>query len=71
LLGEVYASQGRTADAITQLKLALPGDRDGSYYYQLYRLYEKTGDHPAAAVALAKSEALRKQRDAKVRVSPP
>lgn len=71
LLGEVYASQGRTSEAITQLKLAMPGDHDGSYHYQLYRLYEKTGDHAAVAAALAEPEALRKQRDAKVHVSPP
>ena len=38
-------------------------DSDGVFHYQLYELYEKMGDHRAAAIALRESERLRKQEE--------
>ncbi|MBZ5513330.1 MAG: tetratricopeptide repeat protein [Acidobacteriia bacterium] len=64
LLGKVYAAQGRTAEAVAELKESLQGDSDGSYHYQLYQLYRKLGDHKAAAAALEQSENIRRQRQA-------
>ena len=67
LLSRVYAAQGRTADAISELKQSLSADNDGSYHYQLYLLYKKEGNREAAVAALHESEALRKSRLAKQR----
>jgi tetratricopeptide (TPR) repeat protein len=61
LIGKVNAAQGRTADAVAEMKLSLEADEDGSYHYQLYELYRKLGDQKSAAAALEKSEALRKK----------
>jgi lipopolysaccharide biosynthesis regulator YciM len=63
LLSRCYAAQGQLPQALAELKPALPEDRDGVYHYQLYQLYEKTGDHQAAAIALRDSEKLRKQEE--------
>jgi len=60
LLGKIYASQGRTPEAIKELQQALPDDHDGSLHYQIYTLYKKIGDESAAREALEQSEALRK-----------
>jgi len=60
LLGKIYASQGRTPEAIKELQQALPDDHDGSLHYQIYTLYKKIGDERAAREALEQSEALRK-----------
>ena len=59
LIGKIYAAQGRTSDAVTELKQSLPADEDGSYHYQLYELFRKLGDQKSAAAALVKSETLR------------
>ena len=67
LLGRVYADQGRTADAVSELKQSLSADNDGSYHYQLYLLYKKAGNREAAMAALHESEALRRSRLAKQR----
>lgn len=64
LLGKVYAAQGRTAEAVAELKGSLPADSDGSYHYQLYQLYKKLGDEKAAAAALKKSERIRRGKKA-------
>jgi len=60
LLGKVYAAQGRTAEAVAELKESLQGDSDGSYHYQLYQL----GDQKAAAAALEQSENIRREKQA-------
>jgi tetratricopeptide (TPR) repeat protein len=61
LLGKVYASEGKTEQAIAELKLAASTDEDGSLHFQLYRLYQKAGDQQAARTALERSEVLRRQ----------
>lgn len=48
LLGNVYAKTNRTQEAIAELKLALPSDKDGSLHYQIARLYLKVGDRASA-----------------------
>ena len=62
LRGKIFASQDRTDDAIKEFQLALPGDDDGSFHFQLYRLYTKTGNQKAAAAALRDSEAIRQRK---------
>ena len=58
LLGKVYAQTGRTEQAIAELKLALPDDKDGAVHYQIGRLYLKIGDRDSAKQALKISERL-------------
>jgi tetratricopeptide (TPR) repeat protein len=62
LLGKIYASQGRTAEAIAELQQAITDDPDGSFHYEIARLYKQIGDEKAASEALKQSEALRKKR---------
>jgi tetratricopeptide (TPR) repeat protein len=62
LLGEVYAANGKTQEAIRELKLGLASDQDGSLHYQLARLYIKVGDKPDADAAFAQVKALQQQR---------
>jgi tetratricopeptide (TPR) repeat protein len=62
LLGEVYAANGKTQEAIRELKLGLVSDQDGSLHYQLARLYTKVGDKPDADAAFAQVKALQQQR---------
>lgn len=61
LLGEVYAETGETQQAIEQLKLGLQSDQDGSLHYQLARLYRRTGDTKAAAMAIDQMKAIQRQ----------
>lgn len=61
LLARCDAAQGRYAQALAQLRPALSSDTMGTYHYQLYQIYEKLGDHQAAAAALQESEKIRKQ----------
>jgi tetratricopeptide (TPR) repeat protein len=65
LLGRAYAVQGNTTEAIHELKAALNSDRDGSYHYQLYRLFLKIGDTDAAKAALERSMELRSNQHRK------
>lgn len=58
LLGKVYASTNRTEEAIAELKLALPEDKDGHLYYQIGRLYLKAGDRDSAQRAFVASKRL-------------
>jgi tetratricopeptide (TPR) repeat protein len=55
LLAQCYAGEGRAHAAIEEWRQALPGDIDGSFHYQLYRLYLKVGDHKDAALVLQES----------------
>lgn len=48
LLGRVYAETDRTTAAISEYKLGLATDEDGSIHYQLGRLYRKSGNTAAA-----------------------
>jgi tetratricopeptide (TPR) repeat protein len=62
LLGAVYAETGRPREAIAQLQLGLPADHDGSTYYRLARMYQKTGEVEKAAQAMQQVKALELQR---------
>jgi tetratricopeptide (TPR) repeat protein len=67
LLGEAYAADGKTNDAIRELKLGAGSDQDGSIHYRLARLYSKIGDTADAAVAIQQMKALQqKQREGAV-----
>ncbi|MGH9327972.1 MAG: tetratricopeptide repeat protein [Terriglobia bacterium] len=66
LIGKVYAAEGHTRDAIVELNQGLAADDDGSLHYQLFLLYRKLGQTAAAAAALRDSEAIRKERAAKL-----
>lgn len=62
MLGEVYAANGKTQEAIRELKLGLVSDQDGSLHYQLARLYTKVGDKPDADAAFVQVKAQQQQR---------
>jgi tetratricopeptide (TPR) repeat protein len=61
LLSKVYANTNRTQEAIAELKLALPEDKNGSLYYQIGRLYLKVGDRDSAQGAFVESKRLERQ----------
>jgi tetratricopeptide (TPR) repeat protein len=61
LLGRVYAETNRKQQAITELKLGLSADKDGSIHFQIARLYLKIGDRTSAKQAFAVSERLRSE----------
>ncbi len=60
LLGKVYAQTNRTQQAISELKLALPVDKDGHLHYQIARLYLKVGDQGSAKQAFEVSSRIRR-----------
>jgi tetratricopeptide (TPR) repeat protein len=60
LLGKVYAHTDRTQQAIAELKLALPDDKDGHLHYQIARLYLKIGNQLAAKEAFDVSARIRR-----------
>jgi tetratricopeptide (TPR) repeat protein len=62
LLGRIYASQGDNARAIEQLEIGISSDDDGSIYFQLGRLYQKTGQQKLAEAAFEKSRSLANKR---------
>lgn len=61
LLGKVYANTNRTQEALAELELALPDDKDGSIHYQIGRLYLKAGDRTAAQRAFEVSKRLQSE----------
>jgi predicted Zn-dependent protease len=61
LLGKVYAEANRTRQAITELKLGLADDKDGSLHYQIARLYLKIGDRDSAKRAFEISHKMHRQ----------
>jgi tetratricopeptide (TPR) repeat protein len=65
LLGQVFAGLGRVSEAIANLKLGLDADEDGSFHYQLARLYRQTGDTAAAAAAMDQAKSLAQQHRAR------
>jgi predicted Zn-dependent protease len=70
LLGDVYANTGRVKEALSEFKIGVTSDEDGSIHYQLARLYQKTGDKKAAAEAFRVSRQLREKWDASASVAP-
>jgi len=62
-LSRIYEERGEFPRAIGEIKQALPADIDGSYYYRLGRLYQKTGNRAAAAQALEQSAKLHRSAD--------
>jgi tetratricopeptide (TPR) repeat protein len=62
-LSTIYEDRGDTSHAIAEMKLAVPVDVDGSYYYRLGRLYLKSGDRAAANEALNQAANLRRATD--------
>ena len=58
-LGKVFAHQGRLAEAVKELEIALPSDSQGELHYQLASLYQKLGKTSEAQQALAESQRLR------------
>lgn len=63
LLGQVYAAAGRDSDAISQYRLGLASDQDGSVHYQLARLYQKAGDKTSAQEQIRISRQIRERWD--------
>jgi tetratricopeptide (TPR) repeat protein len=63
LRGKIFVLQDQTQKAIREYQLALPGDDDGSFHFQISRLYLKAGNQQAAAAALRDSEAIRRRQD--------
>lgn len=64
LLGDAYAADGKTQEAIDQIKLGLESDQDGGLHYKLARLYAKIGDKADEAIAIEQTKALQKKRRA-------
>ena len=70
LLGEVYAATNRLPEALSEFKLGLVNDEDGSIHYQIGRLYLKIGDKGKADEAFRVSKQLSKQWDDRVSLTP-
>lgn len=62
LLARVYTNEGRLKEALAELRQAIDSDPDGSYHYQLFRLYQKLGNEAAARTALKKYNEIREAR---------
>jgi predicted Zn-dependent protease len=62
LIGKAYAETGRTEEAIQELNLGASSDEDGSLEYLLARLYRKEGDVKDSQAAVARLEAIKRQR---------
>lgn len=63
LLGRVFAETDRIHEAMTEYKLGLSTDENGSIHYQLARLYQKSGNKAAAEEAFAESKRLANRRN--------
>jgi tetratricopeptide (TPR) repeat protein len=64
LIGKADAETGKTQQAIEELKLGASSDEDGSVQYLLAHLYLKQGDKKDAMAAIARMEAIKRQRAA-------
>jgi tetratricopeptide (TPR) repeat protein len=62
LLGRAYAAEGKTKEAIAQLRMGAESDQDGSVHYQLAKLYTKVGDKADAELAFAQMKVLKQKR---------
>jgi len=69
LLGQVYSETNRVPEAITEYKMGLSDDHDGSLHYQVARLYQKSGNLAAASEQLRISKQLRKRWDSQANAS--
>jgi tetratricopeptide (TPR) repeat protein len=69
LRGEVYANTNRIPEALSEFKLGMNSDEDGSIHFQMARLYQKIGDKKAAAEAFQVSRQLREKKDASATVA--
>lgn len=69
LLGRVFEETNRISAAITEYKLGLSSDENGSLHYQLARLYLKTGNKAAGDVAFKESKRLVNQSHDRARVA--
>lgn len=63
LLGQVYAATGRIPAAISQYRMGLTSDQDGSIHYQLARLYQRIGDKNSAEEEMRLSKQIRGRWD--------
>jgi tetratricopeptide (TPR) repeat protein len=68
-LGKGYSLIRRYREAEQQLKLALPGDVDGSTYYILGNVYRQMGQTKDAAKALETARRIKAQRLAEVMIT--
>ncbi len=62
LLGQVYAQTDRPEEAISELRIGVASDEDGSVYYQLARLYSRLGNKAAAQDAIVHVKELEQKR---------
>lgn len=69
LLGQIYSETGRIPEAISEYKLGLGNDQDGSLHYQLARLYQKSGNSAAASEQIRISKQLRERWDNQAHVA--
>ena len=69
LRGQIYSQTGRIPEAISEYKLGLANDPDGSLHYQLARLYQKSGNATAASEQIRISKQLRERWDSQAHVA--
>ena len=65
LMGKVDAETGKTQEAIRELNLGASSDEDGSVQYLLAHLYLREGNRKEALAALARMDAIKRQRAAR------
>lgn len=70
LLGEVYTATDRFPEALSEFKLCLANDEDGSIHYMIGRLYAKLGDKSSADEAFRDAKRLRKLADDRTNFTP-
>jgi tetratricopeptide (TPR) repeat protein len=69
-LGKGYSQLGRFKDAEVQLKLALPGDRNGGVYYTLGVVYRELGRAEESTKAFETSRRIKAERLAEAMITP-
>ena len=62
LLGEAYAADGKTQDAIRELKLGADSDQDGTVHYHARPPLHQIGDNVDAAIAIQQMKVLQQKR---------
>lgn len=62
LLGQVDEQTDRPQEAISQFKMGLASDEDGTVYYRLARIYSRLGNKSAAQAAIVHVKALEQKR---------